>query len=307
MPFALGRSQILYPGAIQKVSVQDFVVPGGLVGYWGFDVDCWKPADGIAVDLAGNNDVAKVSSIPAWVDGQVMGAINIAGQGSKSLILGSAPSNPLPNLPQGAAAISLSCWTKLNATSSVAQHFGSGPGNSSGNRLSFFTDGTGIGVEFGGTGKMATWTQDLFWHFLCFTYPGGNIKNNSRFYMDGLFKTPNYLDDANVTLNNDFSKLFIGNGQASLPLNGLIDECRIYNRVLDDGEIMTLYQAGLCKRRYNNFNQRLEIAASITRSWLLYFSRNAGTYEPVTTTSVGVKSADASSDADETKILIPRL
>lgn len=41
--------------------------------------------------------------------------------------------------------------------------------------------------------------------------------------------------------------------------------------------------------------------------WKLYFSKNSGAYTPVTTTSVGVKSADASSDADETKILIPRL
>lgn len=43
-------------------------------------------------------------------------------------------------------------------------------------------------------------------------------------------------------------------------------------------------------------------------AWQLRCSKNSGAYQQVSTSSTfGVKSADASSDADETKILIPRL
>lgn len=62
----------------------------------------------------------------------------------------------------------------------------------------------------------------------------------------------------------------------------------------------------------NPFRLRIQIANDgadvVAAPFELYVSKNGGAYAPVTTTStMGVKSTDAGSDIDETKIYIPRL
>lgn len=86
--------------------------------------------------------------------------------------------------------------------------------------------------------------------------------------------------------------------------NGIIDDARVYNRVLAREEIFAIVQEPY-QYRYDVIRMPA-LFPSLDHYWQLYVSKNSGAYQPIGGTT-GVLPADASSDADETKILVPRL
>lgn len=142
--------------------------------------------------------------------------------------------------------------------------------------------------------------DDDNWHHVAIT-----SGTDTRIYLDG---------PLNCTPTTAFStqtlyELWIGNlakyANNAYAFDGEIDDVRFYCRELSPQDVYTIYNEA-----FQPIERELQEMPTLRLSlaqWQLYFSRNSGAYEPVTTTSIGVKSADASTDADETKILIPRL
>ena len=97
--------------------------------------------------------------------------------------------------------------------------------------------GTKINGDHGVSYKQATSTG---WTFLCGTWDGSLIENNFRFYINGI-RVSN-VDIFPVTGGSSYN-LRIGKpiAQSNYYWDGLIDEVRIYDKVLSSSEISTLY------------------------------------------------------------------
>jgi Tfp pilus assembly protein PilV len=80
-------------------------------------------------------------------------------------------------------------------------------------------------------------TNDGIWHMYSITLNG----STARVYVDASFES----EDPYTNLRDYDQALFIGNNQSGTDdLNASLDDIRIYNRVLSDGEIDELYQLG---------------------------------------------------------------
>jgi len=77
------------------------------------------------------------------------------------------------------------------------------------------------------------------WHFVCATYENGN---SSNVYMDGEF-----IDEAAIqySLGNWITYIGKNHKRDIQYFHGIIDQVRVYNRILSDSEIQTLCQLGI--------------------------------------------------------------
>ena len=84
--------------------------------------------------------------------------------------------------------------------------------------------------------------HDDMWHFVCGTYQLTPSNRRVRLYLDGRFMTGNECTPAGQTANAATLRLGMAVDGAA-PLVGLLDEVRIYGRVLSGSEILDLYKA----------------------------------------------------------------
>jgi hypothetical protein len=91
-----------------------------------------------------------------------------------------------------------------------------------------------------------TWDNDLYciadasrtgWIFLTFSYDGKTIKG----YINGVL-----IDKLDLTLQTTLTDLIIGLNEPTEHFLGNIDDIRIYNRALNNLEIISLYHENLC-------------------------------------------------------------
>ena len=113
-------------------------------------------------------------------------------------------------------------WTNL-APVAKGGNYGFGP----------FTNDTLAGYINGKTAKISGWSSSD-WNHCVFTYDGENM----RLYLNGSLVKTEELSGAIITNSSDFT---IGK-----KFNGIVDEVRVYNRVLADDEIVCHYE----RRKY---------------------------------------------------------
>jgi len=83
------------------------------------------------------------------------------------------------------------------------------------------------------------WNKDE-WYFLCTTYDG----QNAKFYVNNTLICDSVL---NGTIDNYGQDIFIGKfGNRSDYTPGVIDDIRIYNRAINETEVLKLFQEGRC-------------------------------------------------------------
>src|SRR3989344_665420 len=88
--------------------------------------------------------------------------------------------------------------------------------------------------------KATTWTH------VCFTFKAAD-SSGLRLYVNGTEDANSPVSTASIgAINADVATFRIGSrsSNGALPLNGLIDEVRVYNRALSAKEIQTLYNIG---------------------------------------------------------------
>jgi hypothetical protein len=196
----------------------------GLVAHWSFD-DC------TAKDMSGNGH-----------DGIKNGTICVDGLRSKALSFNGTSdfiSSLSNNIPIANSARTISALVKPNDLGSIGSIVGWGPVETACNKASYL-------ILYGNGFYLVGWCveNDLrgptnllpnIWYYVTATYNG----TIWRLYVNG-------GEVANKALSWDTIKtdIYIGNyDRGSNFFNGLIDDIRIYNRILSASEIQQLYQS----------------------------------------------------------------
>jgi len=216
----------------------------GLVGYWSFD----EGSGNIARDYSGNGNNGTLLNSTSWTIGKVGNAIINTSAGTDVEIPRTPILNPTsPNL-------TIAAWIKVYnyAPSNTCQTIVEGSGNlnlRTGYYLGFH-ECAGDYLKFkAGNGSIWAAAPDFSqsnipineWVFVA----GVLTPSKVSLYLNGELKTSSSHSLGSISYEN--YPIRIGSlsyiSRLGYPLNGLIDEVRIYNRALSDSEIKALYEA----------------------------------------------------------------
>lgn len=232
--------------ASQKLAALSASLDQGLVGYWKFD----EVSGTTAGDSAGTN-TGTLTNGPTWVAGKVNNGLNF--DGVNDFIDFGSPAT-LDNIP--ATGMTVSFWIYLNsipngsAMLAKTNNFGVG-----GWRL-IFTDSTyhprkiRFLASFDGAADIDVFSTTQAplnqWTNMVLTWDSSGTATNVHMYFDGVEVS---YDTRNNGLGNrvsDAAQYFNiaaqGNSPTSLP--GIMDEVRVYNRVLTQAEVLAIYSSG---------------------------------------------------------------
>lgn len=239
------RKLFAAPPLISKVCCSpslpsQFVVPNGLVGYWGLDSDCLDFNHNLAFDLSGYGSNGSIIGSPTLAPGQVGTALSFTGSSDQKVTI---PFNSLLNI---AMPITISAWVYYNTTNDASGIRGiiSKYNTSGGNEFSFRLLGSG-GVtnklNFGGSTTILAPNPFPMqqWIFASTTV---NASGNCVLYQNAVSVASGAVAIStgtdNVIIGEDF------NTSARVWIGSIDDVC-IWNRALDPWEITAKYQAGL--------------------------------------------------------------
>jgi hypothetical protein len=209
----------------------------GLVGYWSFD----EGSGNIARDYSGNGNNGTLynfnfTATSGWVDGKVGKALIFDGVDDYVRIIRSLSIEP--------TTLTATAWFKAN-TLQTAGIFGKH------NWIGSIVKGFFVQVMPDGNIFFTTGDGSTGYYYL--PAGAGSYENNKWYHIAGVNNgtiSKIYLNGKLINTNNSpyspHSGEDFGIGVWRVvggPFNGLIDEVRIYNRVLSDSEIKALYEA----------------------------------------------------------------
>jgi hypothetical protein len=198
----------------------------GLVGHWTLD----EGSGSVANDSSGQGNTGTLNNSPAWVAGKFKSALSFDGT-NQYVSIGNAASLQLST---GTA----SAWVKSSSCSSgfcaiVLKQFAYGAFIVSSGDLIIYDWGNGATRDTGIN------IADGKWHHIAFSFQDG-VTNGSVVYLDGL-----PVLTTTIAIFGQDTEVEIGrggpNGGATQPLNGSVDDVRIYNRALTPAEVSMLY------------------------------------------------------------------
>ncbi|MFC1756464.1 LamG domain-containing protein [Patescibacteria group bacterium] len=219
---------------------QETKLTDGLVVNWTMDgnhID-WGATGAEVLDQAGSND-GDASTLGMDNSNAVVGkigqALNFNKPDSEYVFKTSAT-----GLPQGSSSFTSSAWINMPSPSSHQYFMGWGTAGSNNTNWLGLAGGKLLHVFYGNDLLAGTVLSADTWHHAAVTYDG----ITRRIYLDGEEDiSPNPTTPA-VSGNN----LFVGsNSSADWLFTGKIDEARVYNRALSQGEITELYNQGQVK------------------------------------------------------------
>lgn len=243
---AVARSGILLPGQLRPCAPKQFVVPNGLVGYWGFDADCIDTANALALDLSGYGNAATLTGSPPLSAGKIGTSLFLNGTNHFVTV-------PSSTAYDGALGTYAGWFNTTQSTAGFNYLFGRTTGTSRSGSNIFINQTTGkvrvqsetaSAVVLDLTGGSAI--NDGNWHHVvyCFNATPGF----SALYVDGV-----QVASGTPSSAWSFASEIFRVGQAAdafwTVYVGFADDIRIYNRALDPWEVIQLYQAGLAGRR----------------------------------------------------------
>ena len=220
--------------SIGNAQVPTYVPTNGLVGYW--------PFSGNANDVSGNgnNGTNNGATLTADRFGNANSAYSFNGTSSYIAV----PHNATFNMQKATWNV----WVKINAASTGNGYYIFGKRDNAQHHVNFYESlGAGraiIGWTTNQASSVGTINITGSWHLISMTYDQTLSTNNLKSYLDGV-----YYQSATVQpfsfLNGDIRFGIEANFNYWQPLNGLIDEASIYNRVLTQTEIQQLFTASL--------------------------------------------------------------
>lgn len=256
---SIGKSQIVLPSSNCNSGLSC-----GLVGYWTFDGK--DVIRGSVIDKSGNGNHANLSNIATstfFVPGKIGQGFNFDGS-DDALNAGSAA--VLDNM----SAMTLSVWVKLNSYGAGGGGYllNKGDNNSGGHGWSLFLSQSNGLISFTAryntTNLLVQTSANSFatsdfnkWVHIMVTWDGSsNAASGVHIYKNGnelAYSTQtdgssSYLSDASDNLNIGDGGLISGRQS-----NGILDDIRVYNRVLSYKELYQIYSSGaLAKRSASN-------------------------------------------------------
>ena len=193
--------------------------------------------DGNASDSSGNGRNGTLNNSPTFVSGKKAQAVSL--NGSNQYI--SLPAGLLSTLNDFTIATwvnpaSISAWSRIfDFGSSTRVNMFLTPSTGSTLRFALTTGGSGGEQRINGSAPLTTG-----WHHLAVTLSG----NTGTLYLDGVQVGQNTAMTLRPSSLGNTSNNWIGRSQYSTDpyFNGLVDEFRIYARVLSASEILALFQ-----------------------------------------------------------------
>lgn len=246
---SISPSGIQRPGHCSYGPAQ-FAVPDGLVGYWGFDPDCY--------DFSGNVfDLSMYRANGAFTGtGGVAATSQIGGAYQFSSTWGQmqVPANTCFNNGD-AQNFSVSFWAKpdsftnyqlaVNQWIEATNNRQWGVGFFADAKAYFYTSTAGTSASTVSMASTSTFATTHFQHVVCTLDASGRT-----IYKDGIpdafGATTTIFQAANPLTIGKPTNLFAG---ANSYYFGAIDDVRIYKRCLNASEVMILHMAGLQGRR----------------------------------------------------------
>ncbi len=220
--------------SIGNAQVPSYVPTNGLVGYW--------PFSGNANDASsnGNNGTVNGATLTADRFGNQNSAYSFNGTSNYIAV----PHNATFNMQKATWNV----WVKINAASTGNGYYIFGKRDNAQHHVNFYESlGAGraiIGWTTNQASSVGTINIIGSWHLLSMTYDQTLSTNNFKSYLDGV-----YYQSATVQpfsfLNGDIRFGIEANFNYWQPLNGLIDDASIYNRILTQTEIQQLFTASL--------------------------------------------------------------
>lgn len=235
----LARSPLIQPGQVRPTNPINFVIPNGLVGYWGLDPDCLDFTNNLALDLSGQGNNGTLTNLPAstLANGQVGTALNLSATGFVAVANS-------PTINFGVGDWSICGWfsTSLNNLYICSHQKATSAFNGYGIYVqSQIKVETSDGILATTVGTLTV--NDGARRFFTVTRHGSAI----LIYINAA------LDKSGTGRAGDLSQtvgLKIGSfSDGTQPWQSFLDDIRIYNRALDPSEIIHLYRAGLAGRR----------------------------------------------------------
>ncbi|OGN10715.1 MAG: hypothetical protein A3B91_03460 [Candidatus Yanofskybacteria bacterium RIFCSPHIGHO2_02_FULL_41_29] len=235
---ALSATEIKRLYNLTQPKIATVPISNGLVGYWDFNSGKGKD---IAWDLSGNGNNGRLTSMdPAtdWVDSKTGLGTALDFDGSNDYVDMGTPSTL--NLTSN---FSLSAWVRISTVANANQIISKGydalntqwemktttaGGNVS---LQTFVNPSSFGVQSISTLSANTWTHIV----------GTRDATTWRIYWNGVLDNSNVSTGPTATAEKVAVGAVMSSGAPTQFWNGLIDEVRIYNRVLSATEIKRLY------------------------------------------------------------------
>ena len=233
------KKTIVLIGTLVVTGIASADLNTGLMAYY--------PFNGNANDESGNGNDGTVSNAVLTIDKN-------GNSGSAYKFDGNGDSIILPNTAiDGLGDMSFSAWFKLDDNGNSTLISGANVGSAYGNEVLFFlpppeTDTNYLYIkETPYTVKTAV--SKSKWYHVIFTRNA--VSGQVSMYFNGVFDSTATLPAGNVRI--DTNGLILGQDQdcvggcivADEDFNGIIDEVRIYNRVLSASEIKQLYYMNL--------------------------------------------------------------
>ena len=271
----------------------------------------WKFDEGVgtsAIDWSGHDHHGTFEGDPQWVDGFAGGALQFDGVGDRVV------DNTAAAYLNGLDAVTVCMWIKSDVTGTDRGFIDGEDPDDSDNVMTMRYDAAGS--SFGGTNlaKMAVTSdpggeqqlesgsdiQTTEWQHVTMTWSGGGL---IRFYINGVENTPtgrNGPNNAGVT--SGCTKLVIAQGGKDIGgrgWDGLIDDVRIYKKVLTADEIKQAMRGDTTlawnPKPANKALTDVERASPLTWSpgekvaqHDVYFGTNQAAVANATTTSTGI-------------------
>ncbi len=202
----------------------------GLVGWWTFD----ETSGNTAKDSSGKGNDGRIVGTPQWVSGKIGGALQF--NGSTYVDCGNSPSLNLRE------QITIAFWFKVQAFTNTWEAFlAKGDGAYRASRSNGTGNATHMGITGGNYFDAVTVITDNQWHFWTGTYDGAT----ACIYIDGkLDATRQYSGGIGDSSNYN---LYIGENQQATGrmLHGVLDDVRIYDRALNEQQILDLITNGV--------------------------------------------------------------
>lgn len=203
----------------------------------------WWPGEGNAIDIQGPTFENGINQGATWTDGMVGQAFDFDGTDYKRIKM--PDGSPVGQFGTGPFSVDLWAYIRTEPTSSDAAFVGkSHPDGWEGWDIRYKNSTIKVyGVNGWSGGAPSIVSEPIFslnaWHHIALTGTASEVK----LYIDGILKGSS--SRAPIQTSNSF---FFGSGYTNIgtvaPFDGKVDEVELFNRALDQSEIVAIYNAG---------------------------------------------------------------
>jgi len=191
---------------------------------------------------------------PTWVPGRVGTALRFDGATGGDDLVNAGSGTSVDNL----GAMTVAAWINVETVGEAGNPgriVHKATGTSPVNGWQFVTQEAnqlGFAVDYDGTNLVRTTAASAFslgsWHYVAVTWDGSATAANVLMYVDGT-AVGSYATTTNAAGNrvsDAAANIYLGNeANGARTLDGVLDDVRVYNRVLSLAEIRALHRAGL--------------------------------------------------------------